>query len=75
MGKLISLKQQRTKRDLWVMIFKAMVDFYRTERPDDKRPDLDILKALMEEFVEIGVVGKNKNGKYVLPELPISKLQ
>lgn len=44
----------------WIQMLRAMLHDYRQKNPNDKRSDEDLLKSLMDHFVESGVVKKDR---------------
>ena len=50
-------------------MLRAMLHDYRQKNPNDKRSDEELLKSLMDHFVESGVVKKTADGKYVVPDI------
>ena len=43
-----------------------MLADYRQKRPEDKRPDKEILTEMMDHFVKTGLIKKDKSGKYLV---------
>jgi len=57
------------QRDKWHQLLSALLVEFRCRFPNDKRSDPDILASLMQYLSEDGIVSKNDDGKWVLPEL------
>jgi hypothetical protein len=53
----------------WIKMLRAMLADYRQKNPGDERSDEELLKSLMDHFVESGVVTKRADGKYVVPDI------
>jgi hypothetical protein len=50
----------------WCAALSVMLADYRQKRPEDKRPDKEILTEMMDHFVKTGLIKKDKSGKYLV---------
>lgn len=56
-------------KEKWRTFLGHLISEYRMHCPDDQRSATEILNSLMEHFFQEGLVGKNEDGKWVLPKL------
>ncbi|MRR15667.1 MAG: hypothetical protein EG826_04330 [Deltaproteobacteria bacterium] len=55
-------------KEQWYYMLMDMVTEYRTDHPDDRRSDFEIVKDLMEFFAKSGLIRK-EDGQYIISEL------
>lgn len=53
----------------WVEMLTDMLNQFRAKNPQDKRSDKELLESLMDHFFLKGRVGKDMNGKYIVPKI------
>jgi hypothetical protein len=53
--------------ELWKFLLAALLYDWRPLDPADHRPDEELCRAILDEYVGVGIITKNENGDYLIP--------